>query len=284
MLLLYSEHITSRLRYIVEFMSKELFDEPIRITSYRDEFLRTSLPRLNYSDTEIDESDFFLRSTPLLFESTIEPRLIECFDLNYHKAFFQTEGDFPFDIFAASFYLMSRYEEYLPHQQDEYGRYAHTESLAFREGFLHLPLINIWMQELKKALHKKYPGLVFRYASFKFIPTYDIDIAWSYLHKGWKRNIGGLARSLLKGQWALAIRKRINVWRRKEKDPYDAYEWLDSLHLYCRMKAYYFFLVAGRQKGADKNISPVLEGPAGIGAISCFRLSGGAASFLAERR
>jgi hypothetical protein len=258
MFLLYSEHITPRLQYIVGHISKELFDEPVRMTSNRDEFEASSLPRLNYSESEPGESDFFIRKTPLLFETGIAPQFIECFDLNYHKAFFQTEGDFPFDIFAASFYLLSRYEEYLPHEQDEFGRFAHTGSLAFREGFLHLPLINIWLQEFKKALIKKHPSLVFRYASFKFIPTYDIDIAWSYLHKGFKRNIGGLFRSLLKGQWA-SIRKRINVWRRKEKDPYDAYEWLDSLHLYCRMKAYYFFLVAGRQKGADKNISPSRE-------------------------
>lgn len=258
MFLLYSAHITPRLRYIVEFISKELFDEAIRITSDKEGFLQSPLPRLNYSDTEFSNSEFFIRSTPLLFESGIAPIQFECFELNYHKAFFQTEGDFSFDIFAASFYLLTRYEEYLPHEKDEYGRFAHTESLAFREGFLHLPLVNIWLQEFKKALLKKYPALVFRYASFKFIPTYDIDIAWSFLHKGWKRSIGGLVKALLKGQWA-SIRKRINVLRRKEKDPFDAYEWLDSLHLYCRMKAYYFFLVAGRQKGADRNISPSRE-------------------------
>ena len=30
----------------------------------------------------------------------------------------------------------------------------------------------------------------------------------------------------------------------------------DSLHLYCRTRAYYFFLLAKKQTGADKNISP----------------------------
>ena len=229
MLLLYSAHITPRLRYIVEFFSKELFDEPVRITSDIAEFQHSLLPRLNYSDTELAETDFFIRSTSLLFETGIRAQDTECFELNYHKAFFQTEGDLPFDIFAASFYLMSRYEEYLPYEKDEYGRFAHTGSLAFKEGFLHVPLVNTWLQEFKKALLKKYPGLVFRYASFKFIPTYDIDIAWSYLHKGFKRNMGGLVRALVKGQWA-SIRKRIRVWRRVEKDPFDAYEWLDSLH------------------------------------------------------
>src|SRR5450432_102612 len=137
MVLLYSEHITARLEYIVEYVSKELFDEPVRITSDKTEFLQSSLPLINYSDTDLAETDFFIRKTPLLFETGISPQPVECFDLNYHKAFFQTQGDLPFDIFAASFYLLSRYEEYLPHQQDEFGRYEYTESLAFKEGFLH---------------------------------------------------------------------------------------------------------------------------------------------------
>jgi hypothetical protein len=255
-MLLYSSHITSRLRYIVGFISKELFDEPILLTSDKAEYTRSpQAARLNYSETSLSEDDFFVRSTPLLFQSGIEPQEIGCFELNYHKAFFETEGDFPFDIFAASFYLLSRYEEYLPHTKDEYGRYAHTESIAYREGFLNIPLVNIWLQEFKGALSRKYPTLIFRYSSFKFIPTYDIDIAYSYLHKGWKRNMGGLVRSVQKGEWRLAA-QRIRVLRRKQTDPFDAYEWLDSLHLYCRMKACYFFLVAARQQGVDKNISP----------------------------
>jgi hypothetical protein len=269
-MLLYSPDITSRLRYIVDFISKELFNEAIEITSDKAEFIRYPLARLNYSEIAFSEDEFFIRSTSLLFESEIITREIECFDLNYHKAFFETTGDLPFDIFAASFYLLSRYEEYLPHRKDEYGRYAHTESLAYREGFLNIPLVNIWLQEFKRALSAKFPALVFRYPSFKFIPTYDIDIAWSYLHKGWKRNLAGFLRSALRGEWS-RITERFQVLRNGRQDPFDAYEWLDSLHLYCRMKAYYFFLVAGRQRGVDKNISP---GVAEFQALTSYHASG----------
>ena len=41
----------------------------------------------------------------------------------------------------------------------------------------------------------------------------------------------------------------------RKKDPYDCFEWLDALHLYCRLKPYYFFLVAKKQKEYDKNTS-----------------------------
>ena len=254
-MLLYSQHISTRLIYILNFISKELFDEPILITTDKEEFIGYDHPKLNYSATELSENDFFIKSTSLLFQKSICPQSVDCFEFNYNKAFFQTSGDFPFDIFAASFYLLSRYEEYLPHQKDEYGRYAHSGSLAYREGFLQIPLVNIWIQDLKKALQKKFPYLMFRHPSFKFIPTYDIDIAYSYLHKGWKRNTGGLMRSMINGEWSM-IKDRVQVLLRKKKDPFDCYEWLDSVHLYCRLRAYYFFLVAREQKKYDKNISP----------------------------
>ena len=46
----------------------------------------------------------------------------------------------PFDIFAASFYLITRYEEYLPHVQDVHERFPADESIAFKNGFLEQPV------------------------------------------------------------------------------------------------------------------------------------------------
>ena len=254
MVLLYSENITPRLQYIIDFFSSQLFVDPIRITSNISEFKTSAIPKINYSKSETGEEEFFIQSTPLLFEKGIKAIEIDCFEVNFHKAFFQTSGDLPFDIFAASFYLLSRYEEYLPHQKDEYGRYAYTNSLAYKESFLRQPLVNIWMDEFKKAFKRKFPGVVFRIRQFKCIISYDIDIAYSFLHKGFARNLGGLLKSAMSGDWS-SVTNRINVLQGKKKDPYDCYEWLDALHLYCRLKPYYFFLVAGKNGKYDKNIS-----------------------------
>ena len=248
----YCAHNTSRLQYIIDFFSKELFDVPIMITTDRAEFDQTAGPKLNYSDFPSSDA-LNLRPTALLFESDITPQSIACFLHNGRKAFFPTEGDLPFDIFAAAFYLLSRYEEYLPHTLDDYGRFAYTNSLAWRENFLDLPLVNYWLQDLRVALARKYPNLVFRYPDFKFIPTYDIDSAYAYRYKGLWRNLAGAVKSLVKGQ-GKALIDRIATLRGKQQDPFDAYEWLDSLHLYCRLRPYYFFLVAAKQKGVDKNL------------------------------
>src|ERR1700676_2633239 len=110
-MLLYSPHITTRLRYIAGFISNELFMDAIVLTDDKEQFIQATTPKLNYSDTTFGDDEFFIQSKSLLFETSIRTQVIECFEINDYKAFFGTGGSFPFDIFAAFFYLISLYEE-----------------------------------------------------------------------------------------------------------------------------------------------------------------------------
>jgi hypothetical protein len=254
-MLFYSEHNSPRLNYMLDLVSNEIFNEPFSLISDKEKFLSHAGAKLNYSSGRLSENEFYIRPHDLLFETGIREQSINRFDFSGKPAFFQTSGDFAFDIFAAAFYLVSRYEEYLPFQPDSYGRFPYQSSLAFKGNFLDLPLVNCWLEDFKLALRMHFPDLIFRLRDFKFIPSYDIDIAYSYKHKGLKRNLGGFCRSLIQGEWAYML-DRWDVLFNKKKDPFDSYEWLDSLHLYCRTRAYYFFLLAKKQQGVDKNISP----------------------------
>ena len=254
-MLFYSDYSSPRLKYILGLISDEILNESFTLTLDKEAFKTYVGAKLNYSDARLSENEFFIEHHSLLRETGICEQQINRTDISGRPAFFQTSGDFPFDIFAASFFLVSRYEEYLSFQPDKFGRFPHTASLAFKENFLDFPLINYWLEDFKVALRQKFPDLIFRMKDFKFIPTYDIDIAYSYKHKGLKRNLGGFFRSVITGQWAYLL-DRWDVLFNKKKDPFDSYEWLDSLHLYCRTRAYYFFLLAKKQMGVDKNISP----------------------------
>jgi len=254
-LLLYSHIISSRLQYITDFIGKEILNTSIHIISDKEAFKQSTEPKLNYSNEKISENEYFIKPHSLLFENNIKQQSIVCFDSNGQRAFFETEGDFPFDIFAASFYLLSRYEEYLPHQKDMYGRYAHENSLAFKEGFLHSPLINFWLNEFKGSLKQKFAYLELRTLNFELLLTYDIDEAFAYKNKTLRRTVGGFVKDVLKGQRSKII-ERIQVLRGKKKDPYDSFEWIDDLHRRYNLKPLYFFLVAPRNVEYDKNILP----------------------------
>lgn len=252
-LLIFSHSITPRLQYITEFLS-QYYGLQLKLVSDEERFVKaTDSCKINYGFHRLDPNEIFIHSHALLFESSVRQVKVECFERNSYKAFFKTEGDFGFDLFAAIFYLITRYEEYLPHQKDMYGRYAHENSVAFKENFLHLPLVNIWLEDFKKLLLEKDSTLVFKDSKFSFLPTYDIDIAWSFRNKGFKRNFGGILKLLLGWKFRKTVH-RIRVIRGRGQDPFDSYEWMNSLHEQFKLHPIYFFLVAKERGKYDRNI------------------------------
>ena len=252
-MIVYSHTLTPRLQYIIDFLS-QYYQLPIKLICDEEKYLGHPDPhKLNYSYHRLSGNELWIHSHVLLFESTIRPVKLECFDHNGYKAFFKAEGDTGFDLFAGIFFLISRYEEYLPHQNDIYGRYSHASSLAFKEGFLHQPLVNIWLEDFRSLLQDRFPGLGLLTHGFSYQPTYDVDIAWSYRNKGFKRNAGALVKLFFSGKWR-SFRHRVGVIRGKLADPFDAYDWMDSLHQQTRLHPTYFFLVAHQKSKFDKNI------------------------------
>lgn len=256
--IVYCHTSSPRLHYVLQFLSR-YFSIGVSSTSNVSAFLSYSGIKVNYSSAPVRDDEFWISPYGLLFAKGIEEVHPECFDhAEGYKAFFKKEGNMGFDLFSALFFLLSRYEEYRPHQKDEYGRYAHSNSLAFKNGFLQLPLINIWLNHFGLILQKKFgeAKLTLPLSDFSFLPTYDIDIAWSFQHKGVIRNGGGLVQSLRQGKWSLA-KHRLKVLLRKEPDPYDSYEWMDTLHRRYQVKPIYFFHVGLKKNKYDKNISPL---------------------------
>ena len=251
--LVFSHSITSRLQYIIDFFS-QYYGLSWKLTSDEERFRNaTDTGKINYGYHRIDASEIFIHSHALLFESSVRQVKVECFEKNGYKVFFKAEGDLGFDLFAAVFFLITRYEEYLPYKKDIYGRYAHENSVAFKENFLDLPLVNVWLEDFKKLLKEKNPALIIRDSKFSFLPTYDIDIAWSFRNKGLKRNFGGMLQMLFKGHIRKVV-QRTRVIRRKKPDPFDSYEWMDQLHKQFNLRPIYFFLVAKEKGKYDKNI------------------------------
>src|SRR5688572_1841233 len=127
-MLVYTDTITPRVDYIFNLLLKEIIGIDFEITLDRQFFTDATIPRLAYSHERLQDG-LFIQANQLLFETGIKKLSIEVFDYRNLPAFFQGEGHLPFDIFAASFYLVTRYEEYLPSRKDNYGRYQAKHSL-----------------------------------------------------------------------------------------------------------------------------------------------------------
>jgi hypothetical protein len=218
-----------------------------------DQFRNDNGAKLSYTNNPVSEELFF-SSRSLLFETGITDQNIAPFDLQGNKVFFATgkASALSFDAFAASFYLVSRYEEYLPHIRDEHDRFDTKDSLAFNHGFLNKPVVNTWVLWIKSLLQKKYPQLVFPEKKYEFVSTIDIDNAYAYREKGFTRSVGGYLKSVSNMDLA-ELGERTRVLLGMEKDPYDTYDFqLDIIKKY-KLKSIYFFLL-GDYGINDKNL------------------------------
>ena len=258
MLLIHSQLVNNRVAYIFKYIFKEVLKVDFRLTEDLSEFLEYKGPKFSYGKIPIGGSSIpHFGAVDLLFETDVFKQIIEfekLYDSNGEVYFFKvTEGIIPFDVFACSFYLLTRYEEYLPHKKDRYGRFDPEESAAFKGNFLDRPLINIWANQIKHILSNHFPNLHFPYVPFLFKPSINIDNAYSFKYKGAVRIVFSLVTLLL----TLNFKKfyhRILIHLGLENDPYDTYEKQLNINKQYNVKPIYFILLGNNGK-FDKNNS-----------------------------
>ena len=254
MLIIYTPKITSRHKYIFKLFFNEIYQIKFQITEREDEFKAFDGAKLNYSNTSF-EDEIFIESIGLLNEKGINQQDINVSPQNNIPTFFQSQSDssMGFDVFSASFYLVSRYEEYLPFVKDIHQRFQAENSLAYKHDFLQKPLINIWAKSLMQKIKQKHPDLEVISPTYNYISTIDIDNAFYYLEKGFVRSLAGFFASLFSFDFN-GIQQRFAVLLGKQKDPYDTYDAQLKLQKEYNLKVIYFILLADYGLN-DKNIS-----------------------------
>lgn len=158
-----------------------------------------------------------------------------------------------FDIFAATFYMLSRYEEYLPASRDKHGRFPAEASIAYRKGFLTLPVVDLWIEQFRKELLKRYSRVNIPSAAIQISPTFDVDNAFAYKHKPLPRQAGAAAKEIMQMNFK-GLQQRIKVLQGKVPDPYANYKRISAIHKTIGLKPVFFFQLSN-YSGKDKNIS-----------------------------
>ncbi|WP_299012222.1 polysaccharide deacetylase family protein [uncultured Polaribacter sp.] len=223
MILIYTHKITPRFRYIFKHIFTRILLINVSFTTKVEEFVAYDGPKITYTKTALG-NEFFVKSNALLFEQGVNDLEINIQKWDNVPCFFVAgaKSSIPFDIFAASFYLISRYEEYLPHVKDGYSRYTAAESLAYKNGFLEKPVVDIWAYKLLEKLQEKFPDLIVEKREYSFLSTIDIDNAFAYKYKSLIRTLGGFANDIFKFR-LLTIGYRLAVILRIKKDPFDTF-------------------------------------------------------------
>ena len=240
-----------RLNYIARCIFNNLLNVDFEITFDKETFLKQEGICINYS-AEVLNHGLQICPHGLLAEKGVRKidNLNECEWKGLFGFFKQEKGNVPFDIFAASFYLLILYEEYTPERLDKHERFHHEESLAYRKGFLEIPIIDRWAYLLKHELEEKgCDTSSFQLRQYRTISTFDIDHPYLYRNKGLVKNTGGAVRDLLKGKFT-QIKNRIAVQLHLAPDPYfEALLRIEEIQKQLNRPSYYLFiLIAGKSK------------------------------------
>ncbi len=248
---IYSTKDSPRLRYIAGIILGDILGLQWDLTA--DKRKLGKHPVINYSAENLQGS-FKISPDPILFEKGIIQKTVAVNSWKGLPVFFQTtdDSDLPFDVFAASFYLATRYEEYLEFDPDGHGRFPASASIAYRNGFLGKPVIDLWAKELAKALLKRFPESVFRRNEYSSLLTIDTDEVFANHGRNIFSSIGELFRDKKSAQ---ADRRAGYLKISKgEKDPFDVFDYIIENIEMNGTDARFFFPVGDRSK-FDKNPS-----------------------------
>ncbi len=242
--LIYISEMSTRADYTFNVLLSNLLGLSIKTTSDIKEFKNNNGAKISYCKNKLADEIHF-ESTNLLFEKNIDNAFFE--NKTIEQAFtIENNSIFNIDIFAASFYLLSRYEEY------NCSTFDYTKSILFRSNLLQLPVINQWAIELKMLLQSRFSALEFKNNEYKIIPTFDIDRAFAFKARGIVTTIGGFIRDLIKFNF-YECALRVKVLLNKASDPFDVFDYIETANKNVGLQTIYF-LHCGNYNGVDKNV------------------------------
>jgi hypothetical protein len=247
--LIYTELVTNRLSYIVDILLPKPFYQ-VEFTNDVNQFNQARIAKINYSQIKLDGA-IQISNHGLLSQVNIKNITVDVVNNQGLIQLFNNQGEYGFDVFAASFYLVSRYEEYLPYTPDLHGRFTALQSTAGKHGFLQQALVNRYMNQLHKKLHEVY-NMPAPPNAFSALITMDIDSAYAFLGKGFWRSCGAFARHIASADLHKAW-QRAKTLMHKQADPYDTYTYFAN-SIQNHALPVMFFMSMGDYAKYDRNI------------------------------
>lgn len=251
MLLVFAQKISPRMSYVFKHVCTRILGIEVSFTSAIDTFISQQGPKISYGVLPLG-NELFFQNQGILEQNGVESQDITVKTWEETKGFFavSNQSALPFDIFAASFYLLSRYEEYLPHVKDVFGRYPAKESLAYKNQFLQRPIIDIWALKLKEVFVGAFPAMVFQKKVVRNHLFIQAEQPYEYKTKGFLRTLFCYSLDLFAGRFR-ALFNRTRVLLGARRDPFDSFKYLISTSKNAKYTLSFFFLLGESREYLD---------------------------------
>jgi len=249
-LLFFSLKVNSKLSYVLQTYSRLLNFDEVCITDDLQRFIEEKCCKINYSNHPIPSANVTIRPHAYLYQNwkTIDITEIRANFL----AYFSSDSDIrDIDIFAATFFLLSRHEEYLISDRDSHGRFMAESSVLFPKELYLQPIVNQWVMELWQKLSLS-SELGLPPPCYDYCFTYDIDRAWKWKHIDWWKQVRMLGAKVLRLNFKL-LRWHIGVLFGNRQDPNYTFDEINRLHHSHPQKVKFFFLLSSNTSSFDEN-------------------------------
>jgi len=145
------------------------------------------------------------------------------------------------DIFASSFFMLTRWEEAVSSEKDMHQRATAESSLARKGNFLYRPVVNEMTEFLWNMLcFMGFSGRRIK-KKYQLIPTHDIDlIKYPFF---FRRLLGDIIK---RKNYQLML-KRLSYMLRI-KNPFNTYDFLMSISERHNVLSYFYFINGGKYK------------------------------------
>lgn len=161
------------------------------------------------------------------------------------------------DLVASTFFLLTRYEECVRRDvRDVHGRFPGRESLPFRAGFLHRPIVDEYGVLLRRYLRQVGVDIPEPAPGFSHIwLTHDVDSIWSW--PNYYRALRSVVKRITANQPDKLLPLK-SVFSYKRFDPSYTFPWLmEKDHMVCRAygseicTSLYFFMGCAEKRRLD---------------------------------
>lgn len=153
------------------------------------------------------------------------------------------------DIFASSFFMLTRWEEILIKERDQHNRVSATSSLAFKFNFLNKPIVNEYVELLWSLLLESGIEQNRKEKKFNIIPTHDVDLPrhWWSFKDFLKNSIGDLVKRKDPKAFLFSCK---NYYKKivNNQDPFDTFDYLMDVSEKYDLKSHFFFMSGGTSK------------------------------------
>ncbi len=164
------------------------------------------------------------------------------------------------DIIASSFFMLTRYEEILVDERDQYDRFPATASIAYKESFLNRPIVNEYISLLWKWIDSFNLGFESRTLwggkELAVLLTHDVDSLWRY--RWWRPPVRAIARSVANDrQFAKSLHyfwDWIAPSLKIKPDPFWTFDYITDLEHRHRMSSSFYFMTGGNTEYDPKYI------------------------------